>query len=143
MTPIEYLYRIKQLHRISSDYKLAEFLNIPRPRISNYVKGERMPDTYACIRMALALNLDPLEVISDIEQQSEKNEQRREFWKDFHSRITRRILAAVVLACTVFLLAEQPGGNGLRDALYRLMFNLKLRIMGDYVKRGGPALTSP
>lgn len=137
MKPIEYFYQIKSRHKITSDYKLAEFLKISRARISDYVKGERWPDAYASLQIANALDLDPMQVLADFESQSEKNEQRREVWRDFLSRAKKPLgVLVLVLSFTAILL---DGGIGAQK-VYNLativfMSNLILRIMSGYEKR--------
>lgn len=68
---------------VKTDYKLAQELKIERARISDYMAEKRTPDTYACVRIALILNRNPAEIIAIVEEESEKNAQRKSFWADF------------------------------------------------------------
>jgi len=63
MKPSEYLDKCKIALKITSDYGLAKALKTTTPRISDYYKGKRWPDAYACAQIALALKIDPLEVL--------------------------------------------------------------------------------
>jgi len=137
MKPVEYFYQIKSRHKIGSDYKLAEFLNISRMRISDYIHERRYPDLYASMQIANALNLDPLQVAADFEEQSEKNEKRREFWRDFLSR-ARKPFGALVLVLS--FTAIFPGGiNGAQEAysvaVAAFMLSLMVRIMYIMLKQ--------
>ena len=51
-------------------------------------------------KTVIALELDPAHVIADLEEQREKNEKRRDFWRSFLSRAPMLIAA---LACTLVL----------------------------------------
>lgn len=99
MKPSEYLDKCKIAAKVSSDYALAQKLEMTTPRISDYYKGKRWPDAYACARIALALDLDPMEVLADIEEQSAKTEARRTFWRSFIGR-SKKAAAVLLLALT-------------------------------------------
>jgi transcriptional regulator with XRE-family HTH domain len=131
MKPVEYLYQIKTRHKITSDYALAAFLKISRARISDYVKGKTWPDVYASMQIAFALELDPLQVLADFESQSEKNEQKREFFRDFLSRAKKPFgVLVLALSFTAFLLAGgMDAKNDFKAALAVFMSSLALRIM--------------
>ncbi|MFA7239884.1 MAG: helix-turn-helix transcriptional regulator [Sulfuricellaceae bacterium] len=131
MLPVEYFYAIKAKHKITSDYKLAEFLKLNRARISAYVKGKEWPNPYACMRIANALNLDPLEVLSDIESQSEKDEEKKEFWRDFLWRVKKRNgLLVLALSFTACLLVGGMGAQeAAKGALVVFMLTSVFRIM--------------
>lgn len=137
MKPSEYLDKAKIALAIKSDYALAKALKMHDARISDYYKGKAWPDAYACAQIALALKLDPLEVLADIESQSAKTEERREFWRGFIGR-TKKAAAVLLLALT--FITTLPGG---KDGVYKaamvativLFWVLMVRIMGDIVKR--------
>lgn len=74
---------------VKTDYKLAQELKIDRARISAYMSEKRVPDTYACVQMAMALRRDPTEIIAIIEADTEKNEKRKAFWVDFLQRVRK------------------------------------------------------
>lgn len=73
-------------------------------------------------KTVIALELDPAHVIADLEEQREKNEKRRDFWRSFLSRAPMLIAA---LACTLVLSfsatyasAHEAGGvlnNGVKN----------------------------
>lgn len=86
----QYLDKCKIALKVQSDHALAKALVINSGRIAEYRKGNSVPDAYACLKIALTLNLDPLTVLSDIERQFEKNEQRKSFWEDFFQSVGRR-----------------------------------------------------
>lgn len=75
-----------------TDYKLAQTLEIPRQRMSSYVHGIEQADTYACVRLAIVLNKDPLEVIAEVEAESARTQTKRDFWSRFPSGLRRTAL---------------------------------------------------
>lgn len=93
----EYLDAAKRAMEVTSDYKLAQRLGTSKQTISAYRTGAQWPDNYIVIKIAIALNLDPVGVLADLESQREKRPERAAFWKSFLSRAA--LLA--VLACTL------------------------------------------
>ena len=66
---------------ISSDYALANTLSLNKQRISDYRKGDRVPDAYACARLAEVLGIDPFDLLIEVEADAEKNDVRRAYWE--------------------------------------------------------------
>lgn len=104
MNTLELLYEAKRRTGVSSDYALAQKLEIPRQRITDYKNGTRQPDTYTLTRLAIILEREPMGLIAEFEAATEKNPVRREFWKGFLSRQNLKGIAIAVLAlnCGVF-----------------------------------------
>lgn len=97
MTPTEYIDAAKEKMGLSSDYELAKRLGIPNANLPGMRRGERNIPLDVAFKLAITLELDPAQVVADLEAQREKNPKRREFWAGF----TRRAAAVVVLACTL------------------------------------------
>lgn len=137
MKPSEYLDKAKIALAIKSDYGLGKALKISDARISDYYKDKAWPDAYACTQIALALKLDPMEVVADIQSQSAKTEERKKFWLDFIGR-TGKLVVVLLLALT--FITTSPGG---KDGVYKaamvapfvLLWVLMIRIMGHCVNR--------
>lgn len=83
---IELLDAVKAREGITSNYALAKFLEINEARIGEYYRDIAKPDDYAITRIALALGLEPMHVLAEIRAESEKNEKKREFWRNFLMR---------------------------------------------------------
>lgn len=88
----ELLDQIKTQQGITSNYALAKLLEINESRIGEYYKGIVKPDDYAITRVALILQMEPMNVLAEIRAETEKNPQKRRFWVNFLTR------AAVVTA---------------------------------------------
>lgn len=94
----------------ATDYKLAKMMELPRPRISDYHHGRRQADAYACTRLAMILDRDPLEIIAQVEADSAKTEARRQFWAGFPSGLRRTALGIALCGTAAFSGLGLPGG---------------------------------
>lgn len=84
---IEYLDAAKAALGIESDYEMAAWLEVSRQAVSHWRYGRAKIDTYCAIRLAAALNRDPIEVIAATEFEKEKNSKRREFWASLYQSV--------------------------------------------------------
>lgn len=98
MNIVELLDKSKTKLGVNSDYALAKALEIHQARLSAYRKGVEHPDPYALVKIAMLLDLDPLALIAEAEEQSEKNPARKAFWGNFARRATSK-LAVLALCC--------------------------------------------
>jgi plasmid maintenance system antidote protein VapI len=91
---------------VQTDYKLAQAIGINRGRVSDAMKGKWHLDPFTVVRMALILQRDPAELLAEIELDSEKNQDRQEFWRGFiqHAKQTAK-RGMLVLICIISLLA--------------------------------------
>lgn len=83
MTPNEYLNAAKKAMQIESDYELAKRLEVRTGVISKLRQGTRTIPPIIATKIAIALNIDPMTIIADIETQKEKNPKKAEFWRSF------------------------------------------------------------
>ncbi|MHB0991635.1 MAG: hypothetical protein ACYC0M_10205 [Burkholderiales bacterium] len=102
MQVIDLLEKVKQKTGATTDYKLSKLLEISDARISDYRNGKRIPDAYACTRIALALEMEPMEIIAEIEAETEKNEQKRTFWRNFKLRSGKATVIILALSFMPF-----------------------------------------
>jgi transcriptional regulator with XRE-family HTH domain len=100
--------KAKEKLGVESDYALAKKLDIPNPRISEYRSGKARPDAYACARLAEVLDMDPFELLAQVEAATEKNEARRSYWR----AVAERIAAGTVAG--FFVVAVLANDVGLR-----------------------------
>ena len=82
------LDEVKTAKNIQTDYALAKTLNLHSGLISDYYSGKRIPNEFACMKIAEALNCSYEEVTALIRIESEKDEKRREEWVAFYQKIT-------------------------------------------------------
>ncbi|TXT25138.1 MAG: hypothetical protein FD134_1214 [Gallionellaceae bacterium] len=101
----ELLLECKVKLGIQTDYKLAQALELHTARIAEYMSGKTHPSVYTCVKIALILERDPAGVIAEIEAETEKNEKRREFWRNFLQRAKQAAkLGTLALLFTASLL---------------------------------------
>lgn len=100
MKPAEYLDAVKARISVTSDYELAKRLGLKTGPLCEMRKGERAVPLDVAFKIAITLELDPAEVVADLESQREKNEERRAFWRGFISHARQ---AAAVVLCMLAL----------------------------------------
>lgn len=116
MKPAEYLEAAKARLNIASDYALAKRLGVRPQSMTGYTDGSRNIPLDMAYKLAITLELDPAQVVADLEAQREKNPQRKDFWTGF---ISRAATVLMVLVCTLALnfsatyenAANSLGGN--------------------------------
>jgi len=81
------LDQAKAQKSVSTDYALAKSLHVPTQRISDYYKGTRTPDEFACLQIAKAIGKSYEEVSAIVRIEAEKDESRRQAWRDYYKSI--------------------------------------------------------
>lgn len=109
MTPAEYLDAAKARLKITSDYELAKRFGHGNGPIAEMRKGNRNIPLDIAFRLAITLEMDPAQVVADLESQREKNPEKRSFWTGF---ISRAAMVIGVMACTLALNFSGMQGNG-------------------------------
>lgn len=109
MKPSAYLDAVKAELNIQSDYELAKRFDVGNGRIVMIRSGERPVPVDMAFKIAITLNMDPANVVADLEEQREKNEKRRAFWQGFLQRARH---LTVVLALTLASICSVIYGNG-------------------------------
>lgn len=74
-----YIDELKEKMGLTSDYAVAKFLGVPRQSMTKVRNGEVLGKD-KCLRIALALKKDPIEIIATAEAQREKNQELRAVW---------------------------------------------------------------
>jgi len=109
MKPTEYLDAAKTRLNLKSDYELAKRLECPSGHISEVRSGKRHMPLEVAFRIAITLEIDPAQVVADLEEQREKNPKRQGFWRSFRSHAA---CAALALACMLVSLHSATFGSG-------------------------------
>lgn len=128
MQVIDLIEKVKTKAELKSDYALAKTLNLTTARVSEWRTGKRTPDNYSLTRMALILGIEPIEIIAEIEAETEKNEQKRTFWRNFRSRSGKATVIVLALSFTAFwsnvpLIGNATASNKFTD--YPIMRSLR------------------
>lgn len=122
MKPNEYLDAAKARLNLESDYALAKALDCLPNHVSEVRSGKRHVPLDVAFRLAITLEMDPAQVVADLEEQREKNAKRRGFWRSFRSHAA---CVALALACMLGALhsATSGSGQGARGGAFRLRTN--------------------
>lgn len=89
-TSTEYLKLAMEKLEKTSDAQAAKALGIARSTLSEYLSGRRIMDDFACVMVAKVLEIDPMDVIAACNQERERTEDRREFWRNFRAGTMRK-----------------------------------------------------
>lgn len=84
--------------KLESDYALAKRLNLPRQSMPGIREGKRNLPLDVAYRLAIILEVDPAQVVAELEAERERNPQRAEFWRSF---LSRAAVLTVTVACTL------------------------------------------
>lgn len=74
-----YIDELKEKMNLPSDYAAAKFLGVPRQSMTKVRNGQVLGKD-KCLRLAIALKRDPIEIIATAEAQTEKNQELRAVW---------------------------------------------------------------
>lgn len=86
-TTKDLLDAVKQTAGIESDYALAKELGVYKQLISSFYKGTRKPDNAMCLEIAKRIGQPLEQVITVVEMDAEKDDNRRELWKKYYKSI--------------------------------------------------------
>lgn len=109
MKPSAYLDAVKAQLNIQSDYELEKRLGVGKGHVNEMRSSKRAIPLVVAFKIAIALQLDPAHVVADLEEQRDKNEERRAFWRGF---LSRAAALAAVLTCTLVLSFSATFGAG-------------------------------
>lgn len=102
MNSLELVEKAKTALGVKSNYALSKKLLISEQRLSEYCNGKRTPDNYAIAKFAKVLEVDPWTLLKEIEAQTEKNPERRDFWKK------QAMWAGAILTAVIFNMSPSP-----------------------------------
>ena len=77
----------KTAQGLKTDGELARLLGVTKQAVSKYYNGERIPDEYACLKIAEALGKPLNTIIATVKASTEKDEKRREAWENYMKRL--------------------------------------------------------
>lgn len=95
----ELLDETKAAKGVETDYALAKALDLHSGLISDYYSGKRSPNEYACLKIAEALNRPLAEVLAAVRIEAEKDESRREEWRNYFKSIGGIAAAFMLMVC--------------------------------------------
>jgi len=96
---------LKKKLEVSSDYALAKRLGISVQRISNYRTGRNHFDDLMAYRVAQLLDLDPAELVAQINLERAKRPEEKAAWREILKQLGD---AAAVVLLGLSLASPQP-----------------------------------
>lgn len=109
MNSVEFIDAVRERHGLTSDNKLAAYLDIDRGRISMYRRRARKLDPIACHKVAEALDESPEFVMACIQAERAKRTEDRVVWQRLAQLAKKSAAAAILLALMVGgMSAPQP-----------------------------------
>lgn len=102
MKSVKYLEDVRSKYDLKTDAALALKLGKTAPAISQYIKGTRVMDDEACLAVALALNINPMEIIGAACIDRAEKTGQKSLWEVFMSR-GAAVAASVLMATSVNL----------------------------------------
>ena len=115
MRTIDYLESVRTQTTRQSWYAVAKALNTTDGVIANIRKGKQHPSIEMCFRIAAILEIDPSEVITTVEFEAAKSEEKKEFWKGFFFRYGKAAMIATAAVITAF--SDQEARAGLTGGI--------------------------
>lgn len=114
MKPAYYLDAAKKRLNLPSDYALAKKMKIPKQYVQEIRKEKRGMPLSAAYWLAITLEIDPAQVVAELEAEREKNPVRKEFWRSFlsHARKTGVLLVCMLVFSFSAGLGSDQGVNG-------------------------------
>lgn len=74
---------VKNANGLKTDGELARKLGVDKRRVSDYYKGDRVPDEFVCLKISENLGISLASVIAQVKAETEKDETRREAWRNY------------------------------------------------------------
>lgn len=93
----EYIQACKKKLNLDTDYKLALHLEISQSDLNFYARGKRLPSVYACFKIGECLGIDPSIIMADIASETEKNPQKRDYFKNFIACCKVAVVAGLMI----------------------------------------------
>ena len=103
MKSVKYLETVKTKHGLKNDRQLALFLQKGTNTISQYVNGSRIMDEETCLAVAMALEINPLEVMMAAGIDRAEKTGQKSLWQVFSQRTAQAASTALVAAVTLFV----------------------------------------
>lgn len=88
--------------KLGSDSAVARAIGKQHKDVWEYRNGKHLPNVEVCTKLAMVLDLEPMEIISCVGLLGAKNDSSREFWNGFISQHRPWVIGAACLICLGF-----------------------------------------
>jgi len=110
MKSVKYLEQLRETRGLKTDGEVATLLGLTRGAVSHYTTGRRVMDDEACLAVALALNINPMEIIGAACIDRAEKTGQKSLWEVFMSR-GAAVAASVLMATSVNLFLTPDSAN--------------------------------
>ena len=108
MRSVKYLEILKKKNALKSDRQLALLLNMGTTTISQYMNGKRVMDEESCLAVALALEINPVEVMMAAGMDRAEKAGQKSLWEVFSKRITATTTTLILFSIVTLFLTPPP-----------------------------------
>jgi transcriptional regulator with XRE-family HTH domain len=108
MKSVKFLEDVKKKFNLKNDAALARQLNVRPNTISQYMSGNRVMDEETCLAVALALDIDPLNVIMAAGIDRAERAGQHSLWEVFSMRTATQAASALLFAFVTLFLTPTP-----------------------------------
>jgi len=98
MKSTQYLDKLMSEKKLKNDAALAKFLELGKSNISQYRSGTRIMDNETCLKVALALEIDPIQIIMAADLDRAERTGQRSLWEVFSMKGATEKLASSMMA---------------------------------------------
>ncbi|WP_295751697.1 helix-turn-helix transcriptional regulator [Undibacterium sp.] len=110
MKSVKYLEKLQSMKKIN-DTDLAKILGISQPSISNIKAERRIMEDETCLAIALALDINPMEIIGAACIDRAEKTGQKSLWEVFTMRTAQGISAVLILMASVTLFLTPSTGE--------------------------------
>jgi len=103
MKSLKYLEMVRTKFNLKTDVALAAKIGITKSAVGNYSKGIRVMDEETCLAVAMALEINPLEVMMAAGIDRSEKTGQKSLWQVFSQRTAQAASVALVGIVTLFV----------------------------------------
>jgi transcriptional regulator with XRE-family HTH domain len=104
MRSVQYLVKVKEKYGLESASALAVKLGLSKQAVSNYLNGQRVMDEETCLAVALALDINPVEIMMAAGIDRAQKTGQHSLWEIFSQRMAATAASALLAAGVSFIL---------------------------------------
>nr|WP_315249426.1 helix-turn-helix transcriptional regulator [uncultured Duganella sp.] len=107
MKSVKYLEEVRDKFGLKTDAALALKIGVGKSAMSHYMKGLRVMDEETCLAVAIALDVDPIQVMMAAGMDRAEKAGQKSLWEVFSKRMTATAASAVLAAGVALFLTPQ------------------------------------
>lgn len=119
MKSVKYLEQLRETLEKKSDAEVARHLNLSKASISHYLTGRRVMDEETCLAVAIALDINPMEVMMAAGIDRAEKAGQQSLWTVFSKRMAATAASVTLAASVNFILTPQNAEASTRMASFK------------------------